>query len=103
MSLVWATGSSTLAQWGFSAGDIPAIAGAGRSVGTWLMAQSKDRMLLDLLQTETHDVIKRRGLIDRFALHERWDTGLILLQNGRRRIIEPAGGTTIKNMDKFTW
>ena len=103
MSLAWATGSSTLAQWGFSAGDIAAIAGAGRSVGTWLMAQSKDRMLLDFLQTEAHDVIKRRGLIDRVALHERWDTRLFLLQNGRRRIIETAGGKTVENMDKFTW
>ena len=103
MSLAWNTGSSTLAQWGFSAGDIAAIAGAGRSVGTWLMAQSKDRMLLDFLQTEAHDVIRRRGLIDRVALHEQWDTRLFLLQNGRRRIIEPAGGNTVENMDKFTW
>ena len=67
------------------------------------MAQSKDRMLLDFLQTEAHDVIRRRGLIDRVALHERWDTRLFLLQNGRRRIIEPAGGHTVENMDKLTW
>ena len=103
MSLAWNTGSSTLAQWGFSAGDIAAIAGAGRSVGTWLMAQSKDRMLLEFLQTDTNDVIKRRGLIDRVALHERWDTRLVLLQNGRRHVIEPAGGKAVENMDTFTW
>lgn len=103
MSLAWNTGSSTLAQWGFSAGDIAAIAGAGRSVGTWLMAQGKDRMLLEFLQTDTNDVIKRKGLLDRVALHERWDTKLFLLQNGRRRVVEPAGGKAVENMDTFTW
>lgn len=103
MSLAWNTSSSTLAQWGFSAGDIAAIAGAGRSVGTWLMAQSKDRMLFDFLQTDTNDVIKRKGLLDRVALHERWDTRLFLLQNGRRHVVEPVVGKAVENMDTFTW
>ena len=79
------------------------MAGAGRAVGTWLMAQAKDRTLLDFLQVHTNDIIARKGLIDRYALHERWDTKLVLLQNGRKRIIKPPGHKAAENLDNFTW
>lgn len=89
-------------DWGFSAGDIAALAGAGRAVGNWLMAQARDRSLLEFQQVDPNDVILRKGLIDRFALHDRWDTKLTLLKNGRRRVIQPPGGRAVENIGSFT-
>ena len=68
MSLSFATNSTVLSQWGFSAGDIAAMAGAGRAVGTWVVAQVRDRDLLDFLRVDVTDVILRKGLIDRSVL-----------------------------------
>lgn len=38
MAVSFAANSVTLANWGFSPGDIATIAGTGRSIGTWVMA-----------------------------------------------------------------
>ena len=103
MSVSFSTNSTVLSQWGFSAGDIAAMAGAGRAVGTWVMAQARDRNLLDFMRVDVNDVNIRRGLIDRFALHERWGTKLVLLQNDRKRVIRPPGQKAIEDLDSFTW
>lgn len=103
MSLSFATNSTVLSQWGFSAGDIAAMAGAGRVVGTWVIAQARDRNLLDFMRVDVNDVIVRKGLIDRFVLQERWGTKLVLLQNGRKRVIRPPGQKAVENLDNFTW
>ena len=103
MSLSFATNSNTLNQWGFSAGDIAVLAGAGRAVGNWLMAQARDRTLLDFLNIDPHDLIARKGLIDRLKLDQRWSKKLVLLQNGRKRIIKPPGGKAVESLDTFTW
>ena len=103
MSLSFSTNSTVLAQWGFSAGDIAAMAGAGRAVGTWVMAQARDRTLLEFMRIDASNLIARKGLIDRFTLHERWDAKLILLQNGRKRVIKPPGQKAVENLDSFTW
>lgn len=106
MALSFAVGTSALVNWGFSAGDIAVMAGAGRTVGTWLMAQSKDRGLADFLSVDTDKILTRRGLVDINALHKRWDCKLTLLQNGRPvSIVHPAGPRKplVENLDRFTW
>ncbi|KAI9873999.1 MAG: hypothetical protein M1830_010308 [Pleopsidium flavum] len=67
------------------------------------LAGAEHHALLEILQVDPNDVISRKGLIDRFALHDRWDIKLTLLQNGRRGVIQPPGGTAVENMDTFTW
>jgi len=93
----------TLASWGFGAGDIAVLAGAGRAVGTWLMSQRRDRALLEFPAVEPEDILQRRGLVDVVSLHQRWDQKLVLLKNGRRHTITQPGGAVIENMDSFTW
>src|SRR5216110_870665 len=105
MALSFTAGTLTLASWGIGAGDIAVLAGVGRSVGTWLMAQHEDRGWLGLLGVTPDDVLRRRGLIDTMALHQRWDNELILLQNGKRIKIEhpSRSGALVENMDRLTW
>ena len=106
MAVSFASGSFALANWGFSAGDIAAMAGAGRSAGNWLMAQARDRSLLEFLGVDVEDIVIRKGLLDVVALHSRWDQKLFLLQNGKSTTFQEASGSKlplIPNMDKFTW
>lgn len=104
MSLSFFPGTTALSNWGFGAGDIAVMAGAGRAVGNWLMAQRRDRALLDFLALQPEDILQRKGLVDTVALHNRWDTKLVLLRNGGRYVVEnPSTGTVVDNMDSFTW
>jgi len=103
MAVSFASGTITLANWGFGAGDIAVIAGAGRAVGNWLMAQRRDRALLDFFAVQPEDILQRKGLMDVVALHKRWDQKLVLLKNGRRHTITQPGGAVVENMDGFTW
>ena len=106
MAVSFARGSLNLANWGFGAGDIAVIAGAGRSVGTWLLANAKDRGLFEFLKVDKENVILRTGLIDVGQLHKRWDTKLVLLKNGRRfemHTPHKIRGVVVENMDSFTW
>ncbi|MCJ1414751.1 hypothetical protein MMC32_001079 [Xylographa parallela] len=104
MALSFVTGTMTLSSWGFGAGDIAVMAGAGRFVGNWLMAQRQDRALLDFLALQPEDILQRKGLVDTVALHNRWDKRLVLLKNGRRHVItHPSTGNVVENMDSFTW
>jgi hypothetical protein len=106
MALTFAAGSLKLTNLGFGVGDIAVLAGAGRNVGNWIMAQTRDRNLVDFLQVDIDTVITRRGLIDVVELHKRWDRKLVLFRNGRPTVVEHPGGTrlpVVDNMDKFTW
>ena len=83
MAVSFARGSLSLANWGFGPGDIAVLAGAGRSVANWLLAQAKHRSLFEFLNIDVENVILRKGLIDVNALHSTWDTQLVLLKNGK--------------------
>jgi hypothetical protein len=103
MALSFATGHLTLSTWGFGAGDIAVLAGAGRAVGTWVMNQIKDQALLQFMRVDPEDLIPRKGLIDTTALHQRWDVRLTLLHNGDRRVIGGNSGPLIESMGIFSW
>lgn len=103
MALTFGSGTATLTSWGFGAGDIAVIAGAGRAVGNWLMAARKDQALLDFFAVLPEDILQRKGLVDVVALHKRWDQKLVLLKNGRRHTISQPGGAVVENMNSFTW
>ena len=104
MALTFAAGSLT--NWGFGVGDIAVLAGAGRNVGNWVMAQTRDRNLVDFLRVDIDTIITRKGLIDMVELHKRWDRRLTLFRNGRPIAVEHPGSSqtpVVENMDKFTW
>jgi hypothetical protein len=106
MSLSFVTGTWQLATWGFSAGDVALLAGAGRSAGNWLIAQLKDRALLDFMSIDIDQILTRKGLIDTVSLHQRWDVKLRLLQNNKPVTIKNPQGhkvPIVENMDRFTW
>ena len=103
MAVSFAANSIALANWGFSAGDIAAIAGAGRNIGTWVMAQIRDQNLLDFIKVDPDHLIPRKGIIDPTALHKRWDVALILLQNGGKRVVTNRGTPLVESMPKFSW
>ncbi|KAF2256116.1 hypothetical protein BU26DRAFT_557591 [Trematosphaeria pertusa] len=103
MALSFTAGHLTLAAWGFSAGDIAVLAGAGRAVGNWVMNHLKDQALLQFLKVDPEDLIPRKGLIDPAALHQRWDVQLTLLQNGNSRVIGGKGGAVVESMGIFSW
>ena len=67
---------SSLLSLGVSVGDIATIYGAARKAGTWIKAQWNDCQLLEFLQVEKPDLIKRKGLIDVEKLNERWGNQL---------------------------
>lgn len=92
MALTFASGSLTLVNWEFGVGDIAALAGAGRNVGNWVMAQTRDRNLVDFLKVDIDTIITRKGFIDVVELHKRWDRKLTLFQNGRPNTLEHPGG-----------
>ncbi|KAF2809779.1 uncharacterized protein BDZ99DRAFT_571536 [Mytilinidion resinicola] len=103
MSLSFAAGSLVLSNWGFGAGDIATIAGAGRAAVTWVTNNFKDRGLLDFMKVDAEDLVPRKGLIDPVALHMRWDVRMTLLQNGQTRVIEGPTGPVVENMNIFSW
>jgi hypothetical protein len=104
MALTFATNSLKLANWGFSAGDIAVIAGAGRQVITWLTANSRDQGLLEVLGTSQFDLPIRRGLVDPVALNRRWSKKISLFRNGRKVEAQPEGTTSeLENLNLFTW
>jgi hypothetical protein len=106
MSLSFLSGSLTVANWGFSAGDVAVIAGAGRKAGTWLLAQFKDRTLFDWMNVDVDAVFTRKGLFETADLHKRWDQKIYLLKNGQRSSFQVSGGTkvpVVQQMDRFTW
>ncbi|RYP41940.1 hypothetical protein DL767_000677 [Monosporascus sp. MG133] len=103
MSLSFTANSLTLANWGFSAGDIATLAAAGRAAVTWATNNFKDRGLLEFMKVDAEDLVPRKGLIDPVALHKRWDVRMTLLQNGERVVIEGPSGPVVENMNIFSW
>ena len=106
MSLSFLSGSLTLVNWGFSAGDVAVIAGAGRKAGTWMLAQFKDRTLFDWMNVDVDAVFTRKGLFETADLHKRWDQKIYLLKNGQRSSFQVSGGTkvpVVQQMGRFTW
>lgn len=106
MALTFVAGTMTLSNWGFGPGDIAALAGAGRHVGNWLMAQTRDRNMVEFLKLDIDTILTRRGLVDVVELHKRWDNKITLYRNGQPIHIEhPTDNKSpvIDNMEKFTW
>jgi hypothetical protein len=83
MALSFVSGTMALANWGFSVSDISQLAGAGRAAGTWLMAQIRDRGLIEFIGIDIDSVLTRRGIIKTTKLHLRWDKKLRLLRNNK--------------------
>lgn len=106
MALSFIGGSVTLANWGFSVGDIAVLAGAGRNATTWVLAQFKDQNLIDWLGFDVDTILERKGICATNELHTRWDTKITLIQNGQRTSITSKGGKKvplIESMGRFTW
>jgi hypothetical protein len=106
MAISFVSGSLTLANYGISAGDIAVFAGAGRNAVTWMMAQMKDRNLLDFMHADPEHIISRRGILDPMESHRRWNKKITLLQNGKKVTLKHTGGREeplLENMDRFTW
>ncbi|CAI6341297.1 unnamed protein product [Periconia digitata] len=106
MAVSFTGGSIALANWGFSIGDIAVLAGAGRKAGNWVYAQFKDSNLIDWMGVDEDAVLPRKGLCDTSELHNRWDTKLVLIQNGQKTSISSREGTkmpVIDSMGRFTW
>jgi hypothetical protein len=102
MSLTFSTDSGTLTSWGFGAGDIATLAGAGRAIVTWVTTNFKDKGLLEFMRVDVEDLIPRKGIIDPIALHKRWDVRITLLRNGERLVIERPL-PVVENMSIFSW
>ncbi|KAI4276215.1 MAG: hypothetical protein L6R38_005718 [Xanthoria sp. 2 TBL-2021] len=106
MALSFQSGSVALATWGFSVGDIATIAGAGRKAGTWMMAQFKDRVLLDWMNVDIDTVLTRKGLFETADLQKRWDQKIMLYQNGQRTMFRnkyTGNVPLVQQMDRFSW
>lgn len=106
MALSFIGGSVTLANWGFSVGDIAVLAGAGRNATTWVLAQFKDQNLIDWMGFDVDTILKRKAICDTTELHSRWDTRITLIQNGQKTSITSKGGKKvplIESMGRFTW
>jgi hypothetical protein len=106
MALSFVGGTVTLANWGFSVGDIAVMAGAGRKATTWVFAQFKDQNLMDWLGVDVDTLLKRKALCDTAELHSRWDKKITLIQNGQKTSITSKAGTkvpVIESMGRFTW
>lgn len=94
MALSFVANSWQLANWGFSAGDIAVLAGAGRNVITWLSAEARDRNLLDFLKVSPTGLGIRGGLINTASLNQRWGQTAVLFKNGRRCELNRVVGKT---------
>jgi len=103
MVLTFANNSLHLVNWGFSFGDVAALAGAGRHVITWLTAEPRDAALLDFLKVTASDLGFRRGLVDPVALNRRWSHRIALLRDGQRIEVQPEGPEKeLENINRFT-
>ncbi|KAB8416359.1 hypothetical protein FH972_024878 [Carpinus fangiana] len=104
MSVSFVTPIKALSSVGFSIGDIAAITGAGRAVGTWIKAKYIDQALLEI--ADVKDFLPRRSLVNTAELDERWSKDLSIFQDGR---LLPLQSQDIKSIlkgssyDGFTW
>ena len=104
MALTFAVNSMHLSSWGISVGDIATLAGAGRSVVTWLTANARDGNLLDFLHVTEQELQFRPGVVDPVELYQRWSKAITLFRNGRRTDVCPIGpDATLENIARYTW
>ncbi|KAJ8611892.1 hypothetical protein MRB53_037688 [Persea americana] len=93
-----------LTGWGLSAGDVIALAGAGRGIITWLTSDARDNGLLEFLKVTQQDLRLRKGLLDPVALNERWSQHIRIFHNGRPEdhyAYQPSD--QLENVCRFTW
>ncbi|KAL9051867.1 MAG: hypothetical protein Q9162_005758 [Coniocarpon cinnabarinum] len=107
-SLSFSTPSNVLTSVGVSVSDIALLAGAGRSVITWLRAKWADRSLLEMLGLDQKDIIPRlrRGNIDPSLLQARWTQRVDLFLDGERRTFTKKHAARLlrhETLDMFTW
>lgn len=100
MSLQATTGPGSLVALGISVSDVATVYGLARRVGNWLTAASGDQILLDLLDQDEMDIIRRRGLIDILRFNKVWGSTMRLLVNGVPRFFQ--GNDAEKNLDRFS-
>ena len=100
MSIQATTGPGSLIALGISVSDVATFYGLARRVGNWLTAASGDQILLDLLDQDEMDIIRRRGLIDILRFNKVWGSKMRLLANGGPTSFE--GNDAEKNLDRFS-
>ena len=103
MFIAWQPSTSALFQMGFSAGDLAAMAGAGRGIVTWLTAKYKDTALLDFLDVTPEDLILRKGLLDTVNLRERWGRNIKLFKDNKVFQIKLKTKLNVNYLMLFTW
>ncbi|KAF5984642.1 hypothetical protein FCOIX_2531 [Fusarium coicis] len=82
MSIQVTTAPGALVALGIGAGDVASIISLGQRIGNWWTGPSGDNNLLELLDEEASDILKRRGLMDVLAFNKRWRKQIRLLGNG---------------------
>ena len=100
MSIQTTTGPGSLISLGIGVADVATFYGLARKVGNWLTAASGDQILLDLLDQDESEIIRRRGLIDILRFNKVWGTRMVLLANGCPT--EFVGDDAEKNLDRFS-
>lgn len=104
MSISFNTPIKTLSSFGLSVGDIAALAGAGRAVGTWLRAKNTDQALLEIVDVE--NIIARTGLVDATALDARWAKRMVIFADGQLLPLQEGQAKEVLKkvkLDRFTW
>ena len=100
MSLQTTVGPGKLVSLGISVSDVATFYGLAKRVGNWLTAASGDQILLDLLDQDEMEIIRRRGLIDIRRFNKTWGSRMVLLANGKPTSF--SGEDAEKNLDTFS-
>ncbi|KAM0421451.1 hypothetical protein ACHAPT_010805 [Fusarium lateritium] len=100
MSLQVSTGAGSLIALGLGISDVATLFSLSRQHGNWLSTASGDKDLLELLDQDEMDVLRRGGLIDTTRFNKRWGSELVIFANGRsqtfrgeraEKALEPLG------------
>ncbi|KAH7208187.1 hypothetical protein BKA60DRAFT_624070 [Fusarium oxysporum] len=102
MSIQVTTAPGALVALGIGAGDVASIISLGQRIGNWWTGPSGDNNLLELLDEEASDILKRRGLMDILAFNKRWRKQIRILGNGVPLNLREEGiQDVLKYMDKL--
>ncbi|RKK74184.1 hypothetical protein BFJ69_g8634 [Fusarium oxysporum] len=102
MSIQVTTAPGALVAPGIGAGDVASIISLGQRIGNWWTGPSGDNNLLELLDEEASDILKRRGLMDILAFNKRWRKQIRILGNGVPLNLREEGiQDVLKYMDKL--
>ncbi|KAF4454149.1 hypothetical protein F53441_3284 [Fusarium austroafricanum] len=100
MSLQVSTGPGSLIALGLSISDVATLFSLSKQYGNWLSTASGDKDLLELLDQDEMDVLRRGGLIDTARFNKRWGSELVIFANGQsqtfrgekaEKALEPLG------------